>query len=141
VSRRLTPYALLAVLTLGTGLGAGLGLSVGPVTYAAGQPVSGVVQCSVSTPTPKTTEVTCASPATDRVRELADGLTSGLAISVLFQRAIQVPAGFDACMTDAMEHVWPSGGSSVSRDPANAILRTISTCGGRAGAPHVLIVS
>jgi hypothetical protein len=131
----------LIVLTLGTGLGAGLGLSGGPVTYTAGQPTSAVVQCAVSNPTPKTTEVTCASPASDRVKELANGFSTGLAISVLFPRIVEFPAGFDACMTNAMEKIWPIGSSSSSNDPAASIVRTISSCGAHPGARHVLIVT
>ena len=128
-------------LTIGAGVGAGLGLSEASATAPVGHAPSGVVQCLVATPTPKTTEVTCATPASYRVKEMADGFSSGLAISVLFQRAIEVPAGFDACMTAAMERVWPSDESSVSNDPTTSILRAISTCGGPAGTRHVLIVS
>jgi hypothetical protein len=72
---------------------------------------------------------------------LADGLRNGLAITVIFQRAIVVPAGFDACMSDAMEHVWPSGRSSVSNDPTGSMVRTIAACGGSTGARHVVIAS
>jgi hypothetical protein len=39
VNRRFIPLALLAVLTVGTGLGAGLGLASGPATYSP--PLSG----------------------------------------------------------------------------------------------------
>ena len=35
------PFALLGILTLGTGLGVGLGLSEGPVTYSASAEVTG----------------------------------------------------------------------------------------------------
>jgi hypothetical protein len=53
-SRRLTPYLLLGALTLGAGLGAGLGLSEGPVTHDATAPTSSTVttyrgNCAVST--------------------------------------------------------------------------------------------
>jgi hypothetical protein len=34
-SRRLVPHVLLGILTLGTGLAIGLGLSEGPVTHSA----------------------------------------------------------------------------------------------------------
>jgi len=37
--RRLAPFLLLGILTLGAGLGVGLGLSEGPVTYSA-QPMA-----------------------------------------------------------------------------------------------------
>jgi hypothetical protein len=39
----LTPYLLLGTLTLGAGLGAGLGLSQGPITHDAGAAASAVV--------------------------------------------------------------------------------------------------
>jgi len=41
-SRRFVPYVLLGILTLGTGLAIGLGLSEGPITHtasAAGPPI------------------------------------------------------------------------------------------------------
>jgi hypothetical protein len=44
--RRLAPFLLLGILTLGAGLGVGLGLSEGPVTYSA-QTVAVAKTCNV----------------------------------------------------------------------------------------------
>jgi hypothetical protein len=45
--RGFVPYLLLGILTLGAGLGVGLGLSEGPVTYSA-SPQSAGTPCSAS---------------------------------------------------------------------------------------------
>lgn len=39
MNHRLVPYLLLAILTLGAGLGAGLALAAAPITYAANAPI------------------------------------------------------------------------------------------------------
>ena len=41
-NRRLVPYVLVGILTLGTGLAIGFGLSKGPVTYTASAEVTGI---------------------------------------------------------------------------------------------------
>jgi hypothetical protein len=49
------PYLLLGILTLGAGLGVGLGLSEGPMTYSTSAQVAGT-PCSA---TPNRTALTC----------------------------------------------------------------------------------
>jgi hypothetical protein len=55
--RRSIPLAIMSVLTLGAGLGVGLGLSEGPLTVASG--ASGVVAPCVAIVGPTTTTVSC----------------------------------------------------------------------------------
>lgn len=141
MTRRHIPSLLLAVLAVGAALGAGLGLAEGPLTSTAAQATATSVQCSVTHPTPKATVVTCETPETFRVKELANGFSTGLAVSVYFLRVIRIPAGFARCLTNAMEPIWPDATSSVSRLPAHVMLREIAACGAPTTAPHTFIVS
>jgi hypothetical protein len=45
MNRRLVPYVLLAILALGSGLGAGLGLTQGPNTYSQPSPMAALKSC------------------------------------------------------------------------------------------------
>jgi hypothetical protein len=45
MNRRLVPYVLLAILTLGSGLGIGLGLTQGPTTYSQPSAMAALKSC------------------------------------------------------------------------------------------------
>jgi hypothetical protein len=89
-TRYLTPYLLLGILTLGTGLAIGLGLSQGPATYNAG---SVRWTCSSSLTQGEAT-VSCDSAA---ARESAWSPDVG-----------SLPRDITACMFGAMETVAPA---------------------------------
>jgi hypothetical protein len=50
MTRPLVPYVLLAILTVGTGLGAGLSLAWGPITYSAPTTFAEAYRVCASTP-------------------------------------------------------------------------------------------
>ena len=92
VNRRLTPYVLLGILTLGTGLAIGLGLSEGPVTYTASAEATTGNPCSAA---PKGAEITC-------------HLSSG-AVVVWFGHGRRLSEGSINCIVDGVDGAKAAG--------------------------------
>jgi hypothetical protein len=103
------PFVLLGVLTLGTGLAVGLGLSEGRETHTAS-----------SAPA----EWTCTTSVKHRV-ETVNCLRAGEQVSVWSSDA--VPKGTSACLTKALEVVPPPRSSEAAFE--KALQTAESTCG------------
>jgi hypothetical protein len=118
LSRRLTPYLLLGTLTLGAGLGAGLSLSEGPVTYDASAAASPVVTlqegpCTISTGRGETA-VSCTS---------SHGAAFSSSVGVKFTH---IPARTQACLIKFLRTVGKKKAHSgvALRDIVEAISST-----------------
>jgi hypothetical protein len=93
VPTRIVPYVLLGTLTLGAALGAGLGLSQGPITHTGSAPV--LVLC-VSRSDSKRTVVTCTSPGVD------------FSFALTFFKKLTMPTELDACLSKSLAPYWPT---------------------------------
>lgn len=141
LNRRLVPYLLLSALVLGTGLGAGLGLSEVPLTYTANQAPAVDVICFSSTHSPQEKIVTCSSPVT--LAGAGHWPAAGFATSVEFHSTTKFPAGFNSCLSKALETIWPVGNSASSvprwatrRAALNAVEPRLSRCVRPTGDRH-----
>src|ERR1700734_2642021 len=121
-SRNLVPYLLLCVLTLGTGLAIGLGVSEGPVTYSAAV-VPQFQRCSASRTT-SGVALTCTS--TSVAGSYGDEPGSG-------ETVWSSPIGeyhprTESCLNRAADRFVPTGPTSpatFNRELAKAL----ATCG------------
>ena len=103
LSRRLAPYLLLGILTLGTGLAIGLGLSKGPVTYTATS-ASSWAPCTTAR-TGAVRKVTCGSVV---AQVTPSSFTYGRqGTASFFEPPPKMPKDFVTCMTSALIHVVP----------------------------------
>ena len=91
---RLTPYVLLGVLVLGTGLGAGLGLSEAPVSNAASRPPPRVTSPQLGAQFQRC--VTFTTPTEVGVRCSAAPGQWGMSVGVTFET--HVPRARAACL-------------------------------------------
>jgi hypothetical protein len=107
--RRLIPYVLLGVITLGTGLAVGLGLSEGPLTYSA---------------SPAPSHWTCKSSENQGVRTF-NCVTAGERVSVWNYRV--TGKGVTACLTKSLKFVPPPRSSESAFE--KAVQAAESKCG------------
>jgi hypothetical protein len=104
--RLFVPYLLLGILTLGTGLAIGLGLSEGPVTYSATS-TSPWAPCSISRNGTATT-VTCRSVVSHVTPSSFTWGSQGF--ESFYERPWKIPKDFVQCMTSALINVVPRTG-------------------------------
>lgn len=114
------PYVLLGILTLGTGLAVGLGLSEGPVTYNASV-ISPWAPCTTAR-TGTATKVTCRSVVSDVTPSSFTWGSQGFAH--FYESPPKMPKGFATCMTSALIHVVPRTGP-ISSTRLNREIDTI----------------
>jgi len=122
----LIPYVLLGILTVGTGLAVGLGLSDGPVTYSATS-VSPWAPCSISR-NGTTTKVTCRSVISDVTSSSFSYGRQGSAF--FFEPPPKMPEDFVTCMTSALVHVVPRTGPISSAKLNREIDAIYDSCSG-----------
>jgi hypothetical protein len=117
VLRRIAPYLLLGLLTLGAGLGVGLGLASGPVTYMASHPeTSGSWSCITILSSSEETEVDCVPRGQTAGPLLAHGPGSSFAslpngaggaeVQSFFIAGKTIPKGYASCLTEALNRPW-----------------------------------
>jgi hypothetical protein len=117
--RRLIPYVLLGILTLGTGLAVGLGLSQGTVTYTATSATSATAWAPCATArNGAEIKVTCGSVVSQLT---ASSFTYGWhGFASFFEAPWKMPNDFVSCMTAELIHVVPRSGrissAKLSRD-------------------------
>jgi hypothetical protein len=114
---RLVPYLLLGTLTLGAALGAGLGLSQGPITHTGVGPNAPVVISCASSSDPKKTVVTCTSPG------------SNFSYALTFFKKPTPPTELDACLASGLAPYWSIGtvryanGTIQFKEPSGSTLK------------------
>jgi hypothetical protein len=127
-NRRLVPYVLVGVLTLGAGLAIGLSLSEGPLTVNdAGLTVSQSIRCTASVTNHETT-VSCTSHPNV---VSANGHFGGTSVTLWFPRGARVPKGFTSCMQATLQpsdltRVPDGGASSVFKNLKPGTLPSMS---------------
>jgi hypothetical protein len=111
--RTLIPYLLLAVLTLGAGLSAGLALAGPPITHTATSVPYPWAPCTI-TRNGTETKVKCRSVV---YHVTPSSFTYGSpGFGVFFEQSPKVSKDFATCMTSALIHVVPRVGHiSVNR--------------------------
>ena len=121
--RHLMPYLLLGILTLGTGLGVGLGLSEGPLTHTATMaPYWG--PCSTSR-TQSGIDVSCSAPT---IEVSAHSWRKGTSLTTWFSSSVRLPNSFAACMTKTLNRVFPKGISSSTAEFQNGEKIVYTAC-------------
>ena len=120
------PFALLAVLTLGTGLAIGLGLSEGPVTYTATS-VSPWAPCSSARHGAELT-VMCRS-VVSQVTPTSFTYQKGASVS-FYESPPRMPKDFRTCMSSALIHVVPRTGPISSVKLNREMTALYDSCSG-----------
>jgi len=126
LGRRVVPYLLLGALTFGAGLGVGLGLSEGPVTYNA-TATSSWAPCATAR-TASGTTVTCGSVVSDVTPSSFTYGSQGF--EHFYEPPPKMPRDFATCMTSALIHVVPRT-TTISSAKINREMDAIyAACGG-----------
>jgi hypothetical protein len=123
------PDLLLGALTVGAGLGVGLGLSEGPVTNHA-TATSSWAPCATARTITGTT-VTCGSVVSDVTPSSFNYDSQGFAR--FYEPPLKMPRDFATCMTSALIHVAPRT-TTISSGKLNRKVDAIyATCSGLKG--------
>jgi hypothetical protein len=125
--RRPTPYLLLGVLLLATGLGVGLGLSEAPVAHAASGPAPVSAGPSPGICTELSTDtgpaITCETAGTDGI--------SG-SIHLTFRPETKIPSGLAHCLANVrLTEAVPRGAAGFRRAIVALRARALSICADR----------
>ena len=110
---RVVPYLLIALLFVGVGLGAALGVSEGPVTQAL---VAG----------PQWQPCTTFDPLNDGT-PVVNCIRSGSHLTIGLPSSIAIPHGFAACMTLALDRVMSK--YPLSGEFGQEVKTAMSMCG------------
>lgn len=124
--RRLIPYVLLGILTLGTGLAVGLGLAEGALTYNAAA-TSFWAPCTIQR-TGTATKVTCRSIVSNVT---PSSFTWGsVGVYHFYETPPKMPADFATCMTSVLVHLVPRIGPISSAKLSRELGAIYETCSG-----------
>ena len=127
LGRRIVPYLLLGALTLGAGLGVGLGLSEESVTHKAAAATSLWAPCATARNATGTT-VTCGSVVADVTP--ASFTYGSQGFEHFYEPPPKIPTDFATCMTSALIHVVPRT-TTISAGKLNRKMDAIyATCSG-----------
>jgi hypothetical protein len=124
--RRLIPYVLLGILTLGTGLAIGLGLSEGTLTYTATSAATWAPCASARSGA--VTKMTCGSVVSQVTPSSFTYTREGFAS--FFEAPWKMPKDFVSCMNSELIHVVPRSGRISSAKLCRDMDAIYTSCSG-----------